>query len=103
MLHGGHSNYLFCEEHDMKKFVKFPMYQKEHTAKNKCSKAKGNCTIRLAVDFQISMIYDKDEAAWYQPSGHLYFMEVTIMFDPRTILILLDIILRVAEEAEDDD
>lgn len=27
--YGGYNNYLFCEEHQMKKFMKFPMYQKE--------------------------------------------------------------------------
>ncbi len=27
--YGGYNNYLFCEEHEMKKFMKFPMYQKE--------------------------------------------------------------------------
>ena len=32
--YGSYNNYLFCEEHDMKKYMKFPMYQKEHTDKN---------------------------------------------------------------------
>lgn len=27
--YGGYNNYLFCEEHGMKKYMKFPMYQKE--------------------------------------------------------------------------
>lgn len=31
--YGGYNNYLFCEEHEMKKFMKFPMYQKETTDK----------------------------------------------------------------------
>ena len=31
--YGGYNNYLFCEEHDMKKFMKFPMYKKETTDK----------------------------------------------------------------------
>ena len=32
--YGSYNNYLFCEEHGMKKYMKFPMYQKE-TADNK--------------------------------------------------------------------
>ena len=31
--YGGYNNYLFCEEHGMKKYMKFPMYQKENTNK----------------------------------------------------------------------
>lgn len=27
--YGGYNNYLFCEEHNMKKFMKFPMFKKE--------------------------------------------------------------------------
>ena len=32
--YGSYNNYLFCEEHGMKKYMKFPMYQKENTDKN---------------------------------------------------------------------
>ena len=31
--YGSYNNYLFCEEHGMKKYMKFPMYQKENTNK----------------------------------------------------------------------
>jgi len=31
--YGEYNDHLFCEKHEMKKFMKFPMYQKE--AKNK--------------------------------------------------------------------
>lgn len=31
--YGSYNNYLFCEEHGMKKYMKFPMYQKEKTNK----------------------------------------------------------------------
>lgn len=30
---GSYNNYRFCEEHGMKKYMKFPMYQKENTNK----------------------------------------------------------------------
>ncbi len=29
--YGSYNNYLFCEEHDMEKYMKFPMYKKETT------------------------------------------------------------------------
>ena len=32
--YGSYNNYLFCEEHGMKKYMKFPMYQKENVDKN---------------------------------------------------------------------
>jgi len=32
--YGSFNNYLFCQEHDMEKFMKFPMYKKETTDKN---------------------------------------------------------------------
>ena len=32
--YGGYNNYLFCEEQGMKKYMKFPMYQKETSDKN---------------------------------------------------------------------
>ena len=31
--YGSYNNYLFCEEHGMKKYMKFPMYQKESADK----------------------------------------------------------------------
>lgn len=31
--YGGYNNYLFCQVHGMKKYMKFPMYQKEHADK----------------------------------------------------------------------
>lgn len=31
--YGSYNNYLFCEEHEMKKYMKVPMYQKENTNK----------------------------------------------------------------------
>lgn len=31
--YGSYNNYLFCEEHEIKKYMKFPMYQKENTDK----------------------------------------------------------------------
>lgn len=31
--YGSYNNYLFCEEHGMNKYMKFPMYQKENTNK----------------------------------------------------------------------
>ena len=31
--YGGYNNYLFCEEHKMKKYMKFPMYQKQTSNK----------------------------------------------------------------------
>lgn len=32
--YGSYNNYLFCQEHGMEKFMKFPMYRKETTDKN---------------------------------------------------------------------
>ena len=31
--YGGYNNYLFCQEHEMKKYMKFPMYQKQTSNK----------------------------------------------------------------------
>ena len=32
--YGSYNNYLYCEEHDMEKYMKFTMYKKETTDKN---------------------------------------------------------------------
>lgn len=72
--YGGYNNYLFCEEHGMKKYMKFPMYQKE--TKNKKYRDDPFRAVNFAVDADGNLVCPNGKKFFFlrsQPvKGNLY-------------------------------
>ena len=65
--YGSYNNYLFCEEHKMKKFMKFPMYQKE--SKDKKYRENPYRAVNFRVDEDGHLICPNDKKFFFLRSA----------------------------------